>query len=440
MLRMSQIEMAQSGAEMVKAQSQMQSLIHNVADAVIQFNADSTVAAFNLAAEKTFGYAEIEMLYQSPHKIFPCPDSFNQNVMLYLDEHCQSTVDQYATPLRAVNAKGEEVLLQVSVSKISSSDAVLFDDSVDDADSEGGEFEAFLCVFHDITLRKKMEAELLNHQERLQDLVDERTAELKVAMEKAESANNMKSEFLANTSHELRSPMHAILSFSGLGAKKSLDAQPEKLQGYFNHIQTSGTRLLNMINDLLDLAKMEAGKMQYEFKSIDISELVNSLIEENSALASDRKISIIADDVNCSTEATFDAEKIGQVVRNLLSNAIKFTPEKHKITIGYLEAELPSSCGGENIPALSVYVKDEGVGIPDAELDAVFDKFIQSSTTKNGSGGTGLGLAICKEIIEAHGGCIQAKNAEKGSGAVFIFTLPRELLSTVDETEIESGL
>ena len=105
MLRMSQIEMAQSGAEMVKAQSQMQSLIHNVADAVIQFNADSTVAAFNLAAEKTFGYAEIEMLYQSPHKIFPCPDSFNQNVMLYLDEHCQSTVDQYATPLRAVNAK-----------------------------------------------------------------------------------------------------------------------------------------------------------------------------------------------------------------------------------------------------------------------------------------------------------------------------------------------
>ncbi len=252
------------------------------------------------------------------------------------------------------------------------------------------------------------------------------TEEAELAKNAAERANQSKSEFLANMSHELRTPLHAILSFSNLGVKK-LDKVPlTKLGGYYIRIQESGARLMTLLNDLLDLAKLEAGRMDFNFEEADLAKVLDSCVEEQEACLQDRRmvLNIIPSEDN--TVANFDPEKITQVIINLLSNAIKFTPEGKQISIFIVEDSMPT---GRRVndqghqQALRLVVRDEGVGIPENEFDSVFDKFIQSSKTKSGAGGTGLGLAICKEIIVGHHGRIWAENAPNG-GAVLSFIIP----------------
>ncbi len=140
----------------------------------------------------------------------------------------------------------------------------------------------------------------------------------------------------------------------------------------------------------------------------------------------ENKLELQVIDSKIPTEVVYDFKKIGQVVRNILSNAIKFTPTGKKITISFESATLPTGRRGSDTsitPAINIIIKDEGVGIPDDELSLVFDKFVQSSTTKKGDIGTGLGLSICMEIVKAHGGKIWAENNPEG-GTAFCFMLP----------------
>lgn len=252
-----------------------------------------------------------------------------------------------------------------------------------------------------------------------QNFSDERAAEnaLRAAKELAEESSRTKTEFLANMSHELRTPMHAILGFAEMGQSRSEQAPPEKLRQYFQRILASGNRLLSLLNDLLDLAKMEVGRMEYQMIEDDLWQQLQEACDEMGFLAEGHGIRL---ELSCSPQplhATFDALRLGQVVRNLLSNAIKFSAPGGSIQI--------DACilSGTAHPVVQVSVTDHGPGIPVTELESIFDKFIQSSTTKTGAGGTGLGLAICREIIHAHRGEIRARNAPSG-GAIFSFTLP----------------
>ncbi len=239
------------------------------------------------------------------------------------------------------------------------------------------------------------------------------------AKETAESANQAKSEFLANMSHELRTPMHGILSYADMGARK-VEAD-SNLFHYFSMIQGCGNRLLGLLNDLLDLAKLEAGRMNFNFQKNDLLEVVRTGIEEMAELMQARKIKcVISSSEDINTEACFDESKMLQVVRNILSNATKFSPSDKQIWISLTETTLI-----ENRKTLSFSVRDEGLGIPNAELDSVFDKFVQSSKTRTDAGGTGLGLPICRQIMEAHNGKITALNHSDG-GAIFTVLLPRE--------------
>ena len=287
-----------------------------------------------------------------------------------------------------------------------------------------------VLVFQDITKRKKAEQELLRHQVSLELLVAERTTELEAAKEAAEAANQAKSTFLANMSHELRTPMHAILSFAAMGVEKFGNSSADKLQHYFSNIEVSGQRLMALLNDLLDLSKLEAGRMDFELQEHDLKAVVNTAVNEMQALIQAKSLNLEVIATDLETTAWFDHDKILQVVRNLLSNAIKFTPPGKRIEISFDETEFqithwPTDTG--TVPGIMVRVADEGVGIPAEELEQVFDKFVQSTKTKTGSGGTGLGLAICKEMIEGHNGIIWAENAPKG-GAVFTFTIPRQIV------------
>ena len=290
-----------------------------------------------------------------------------------------------------------------------------------------------LVIVRDITVRKQAEKALKETLDEMEKKVFERTGNYKKAKEEAEQANLAKSEFLANISHELRTPMHHILNYSKYGIEKSDRVGQDKLQNYFSQISTSGGRLLSLINDLLDLSKMESGRMEYQIKKTNLGLMVEDLITEFSQ-AVEKNIRFEVKPDETPTIILCDELKIEQVFRNLLANAINFSPSGKSIAISFDRIKLSAGkrkTDKKTIPGLKVSIKDEGIGIPESDLETIFDKFIQSSKTKTGAGGTGLGLSICKEITKAHNGKIWAENNPEG-GATFCLVLPYDHLVIPD--------
>jgi signal transduction histidine kinase len=238
--------------------------------------------------------------------------------------------------------------------------------------------------------------------------------ELRTQRDQAEQANKAKSMFLANMSHELRTPMHGMLSFARFGQQKIETATKEKLKSYFDEIYESGARLMSLLNDLLDLSKLESGKIVYSLEPTDLQEIVHTVVSEMRAFAEEKGVSLEVRNTGCHLIAPLDGERIMQVARNLISNAIKFSNRGTPIDIELGQAD----------EQLSFQIVNRGVGIPAAELETVFEKFVQSSATKTGAGGTGLGLAICKEIIHQHGGRIWAESDESIGKTKFVFMVP----------------
>jgi len=239
-----------------------------------------------------------------------------------------------------------------------------------------------------------------------------------LAMQATIAANRTKSEFLANMSHELRTPMHGILGYARLGTKRSDSVPRAKLNEYFHLIRQSGTRLMDLLNNVLDFSKLEVGKMRYHMGMNNLIPRIHQVTTEMAPIAAERGLSFELECEHTRAMAYCDPRKITQVLRNLLLNAIKFSSKNTQIHI-FCEEIDKTGCNHRQRISISNF----GIAIPDDELESIFKKFIQSSATDTGAGGTGLGLAISRQILSDHNGRIWAKNNPDGS-TIFKFTLP----------------
>jgi len=228
-----------------------------------------------------------------------------------------------------------------------------------------------------------------------------------------EAASRHKSEFLANMSHELRTPLNAIIGFSEILAEKMFGDINEKQTEYLEDILESGRHLLSLINDILDLSKIEAGRMELEATDFDLPSAIDNALILVRERASRRGITLGRTIDERLGTIVGDERKVKQVLLNLLSNALKFTPEGGRIDVGArLDGEMAE-----------VSVTDTGIGIAPTDQEAVFEEFRQVGTADKKVEGTGLGLALSRKFIELHGGRIWV-TSEVGHGSTFTFTLP----------------
>lgn len=281
-----------------------------------------------------------------------------------------------------------------------------------------------LGILEDITVRKRQaDHQLQTYAEEL----EQKNAELEQSRTRAEAADRAKSDFLATMSHEIRTPLNGVIGTADLISRTEMTPQQDD---YVRTIRKSAETLLYVINDILDLTKLEARQLGLEEIPFDFSRTVEDVVEIHSTNASKKEIDLLLRYAPGTPERIVsDPGRLRQVISNLLSNALKFTNQGH-VMVNVEAAPSATPLSGADMTMLKISVQDTGIGIPEDSLGRIFDRFTQaeSSTTRK-FGGTGLGLAICKQLVELMGGKIGVESTP-GQGSTFWFTLPARLDTT----------
>lgn len=289
-----------------------------------------------------------------------------------------------------------------------------------------------IFVWHDYTDRKAVEDALQLAYESLEIKVEQRTVELAIEKDRAEAASKAKSVFLANISHELRTPLNAILGFSQIMARDS--KFPEVYRDKLNIILNSGDHLLNLINNVLDLARIESGRNSFESKDFDIGSMLNEIILMLKMKAEAKGIDLFLDQSSSFPRfVNTDPVKLRQVIINIAGNAVKFTKEGHVS----IKLSLQSHVSEEHKLILFFEISDTGPGIPTEDLERIFSPFEQS-TASSDTASTGLGLAIAREYINMLGGSVTVAS-EAGKGTTFRFTVTCEAVNAEGIEGITQG-
>ncbi|HEY7334617.1 MAG TPA: ATP-binding protein [Bryobacteraceae bacterium] len=379
------------------AERRFRELLEAAPDAIMQVDEAGRIVLLNRVAESMFGYGREELLGKSVEMLLP------GNLR---ESHAAQRAEYLSQP--ATRPMGVGVNLH-GLRK----DGSLFPVEISLSPSKSEEGYLVTAIIRDITSRKEAEEKLRALQ---QTYIRELTAtnrELELRNRQIERADRLKSEFLASMSHELRTPLHTVIGFSELLAEELEGPLNDKQKRFVDHIHRDANHLLELINDILDLSKIEAGRLELRPEAFDLSAAVEESLASFRALSEAKSIAISTE---LPSDVTIEADRLRfkQIVVNLLSNAVKFTPEGGRIRI---------DARADNGAAV-VSVADTGIGIPKEARTAIFDKFYQiGETTKGVREGTGLGLAITKRLVEEHGGTIELES-EPGKGSRFTFTVP----------------
>ncbi|MCI0491358.1 MAG: response regulator [Planctomycetes bacterium] len=269
-----------------------------------------------------------------------------------------------------------------------------------------------MAVFNDVTDRKKAEEAVQAYQEHLEELVELRTQELVVARDQAEEASKAKSIFLANMSHELRTPLNSVIGFSRM-MSTDIDLNPRQ-QRNLEIIHQSGKHLLTLINDILELSKIEAGKMETTIETLNLHRLLQEVADMLQPRADQAGISLVVETSGLPPAVKGDAAKLRQILLNLVANAIKFTRK------GGVVLRAKGILDGNDV-AVEFQVTDTGIGIHPQDQQRIFEPFVQVESAGERSG-TGLGLSISRQYVQMMGGDIELQSVV-GEGSTFRFTL-----------------
>jgi PAS domain S-box-containing protein len=385
------LEQEEQTRAMVLADGKFRELIENAPDAILQVDPSGRIVIANRTAELIFGYSREELLGENVDILVPA---------MVRGRHREHRASFARSPqlrpmgrgmeLSALRKDGIEIPVEISLSPLRRENGI-----------------NVTAVIRDVSERRQTEAQLRSLQTNYM-------AELEARQKESERLNLLKSEFLASVSHELRTPLHTIIGFAELLGEEGEGPLNDKQKRFLQHIQEDSEHLLGLINDVLDLSKIEAGAMTLRIEHISLADAISDAVNAIRPRAAMKSLTL----ENRNTFAgliAIDPMRLKEVFYNLLGNAVKFTPEGGNIT---LETE-------ENGQFVRITVADSGIGIPADQLEQIFEKFYQVGYATSGvREGTGLGLAICKRLIEMHGGSIWIES-RPGKGSSFHFTVPK---------------
>jgi two-component system sensor histidine kinase/response regulator len=409
------------------AQARNDAILDVALDCVILVDEAGRIAQFNPAAERTFGYSAAEAVGADlAELIFPPDrrDSLRGALASYLTTGDTAILNR-RFELTAIRRASEPFPVEIAIAPIS---------------TDGGKM--FAAYVRDITERKRIERELANYTnvleaahdtqrkdaERLALLVDE----LRVTQQRAETATRAKSEFLASMSHELRTPLNAIILYSDLLQETAEDDGHTESIGDLKRIQSAGKHLLDLINGILDLSKIEAGKMVISLETFRIDTMVGELADTVRPLVERNRNTLTVRGATEIRPMRADLTKTRQILLNLLSNATKFT---HDGTITLDVREYTA----DGTAYVEFSVTDTGVGMTPEQAVKVFDPFTQADvTTTRKYGGTGLGLAIVSRFCDLMGGTVSVES-RVGEGSRFVVRLPIEMADATPEVIVPAG-
>ncbi|MGA7157165.1 MAG: PAS domain S-box protein [Acidobacteriaceae bacterium] len=376
------------------AERQFRELIENAPDAILQVNPKGIIVIANRTAETMFAYPRAELVGKSVDQLVP--EAHRGGHAGHRKTFASAGLTRpmgLGLELFAQRKDGSKFPVEISLSPMK---------------ADGGVHVT--AVIRDVTERKQTE-------QRVRSLQESYMTELEARHKEAERLNQLKSEFMASISHELRTPLHTIIGFSELLEEEGEGPLNAKQKRFLSHIHTDSEHLLGLINDVLDLSRIEAGGLHLRTESLALSDLVSESVNAIRPYADSKSVTIrVEEPTDLSVWA--DSMRVRQILYNLLSNGAKFTEPGGTVSVSAsVEEEF-----------VKITIADTGLGIAPEECTRIFDKFYQVGFTPVGvREGTGLGLAICRQLVEMQKGSIWVES-ELGKGSQFHFTLPHNHL------------
>lgn len=403
----------------------LQAVLDDSHDMIVTTDREGRIVKFSRGGERILGYTEEEVKGRKASEFYADPTERTKLLHIIREK---GAVCNHET--RLIRKDGSPVDISLTISRL--------------RDKEGNVIGT-VGVSKDITEEKRLRDELKAKNRELEELnqmleekVLERTRELEKTNKELKKSNEVKARLIANMSHELKTPLHSIIGFSEVLLERTSGELNENQKRYVTNILNSGRHLLQLVNNVLDLARIEAGRLQLSCESFYIDGAINEVMMVLRAFAEKKMIELTADIPHESIELFADKVKFKQILYNLLSNAIKFTPDGGRVGICVEEIiadeSMPWSPRGKEFIKVSVW--DTGTGIKEDDRDRVFEEFEQLDPSRS-TEGVGLGLAMTKKLVELHGGYIDFQSI-LGKGSTFNIYLPYVKREMVREMPIEA--